>query len=503
MLITNNRPTKIVTAFKNAVLIRQSARVFTQNLEGLGLPGEPKGPSVLTKNIPGPKSLKLLDDLSKIQHPGTVQLFGDYDASVGNYLVDVDGNVLLDVYQQISSLPLGYSHPDVLRVFSDPRNVKALVNRPSLGIFPGADWPNLLKTVLLSVAPPGMRRVTTMMCGSCANEHALKLVFGWYQHKARGGHDNFSKEEIDSCLRNSPPGSPNLSILSFKGAFHGRTFGSLICTSSKYIQKIDIPSVDWPKARFPAYKYPLEENERENREEDESCLAEVEELIEKYNKNGKPVAGIITEPIQAEGGDNHASPEFFQKLQKIAKKNGVAILMDEVQTGGGSTGKFWCHEHFDLDSPPDLVTFSKKMIIGGFYYTEEIMPKISFRVLNTWMGDSGRILLLEAVLKVIQRDNLLALVRESGNVMMKGLKELQDQYPAILSNLRGRGTFISVDAPTAAARDELVNRLKMKGIHSGGCGERGIRFRPALTFTPYHANIVLDRYQQVLKEMSA
>lgn len=86
-----------------------------------------------------------------------------------------------------------------------------------------------------------------------------------------------------------------------------------------------------------------------------------------------PVAGVIIEPIQAEGGDNHASPKFFQQLQRLTQKYGAALLIDEVQTGGGPTGKMWCHEHFNLDSPPDIVTFSKKMQMGGYYHSKELM----------------------------------------------------------------------------------------------------------------------------------
>jgi 4-aminobutyrate aminotransferase / (S)-3-amino-2-methylpropionate transaminase len=116
----------------------------------------------------------------------------------------------------------------------------------------------------------------------------------------------------------------------------------------------------------------LEQNVSENAAEDKRCLAEVEQLIEYYAKKGRPVAGIVVEPIQAEGGDNEGSPEFFQGLQKVARKNGASFLIDEVQTGGGPTGKMWCHEHFNLDGPPDVVTFSKKMLIGGFYHTAEL-----------------------------------------------------------------------------------------------------------------------------------
>ena len=78
------------------------------------------------------------------------------------------------------------------------------------------------------------------------------------------------------------------------------------------------------------------------------------------------------EPIQSEGGDNEASPHFFQQLQNICKQKGVALLVDEVQTGCGITGKMCCHEWFDLKAPPDIVTFSKKMQFGGFYHTKEV-----------------------------------------------------------------------------------------------------------------------------------
>lgn len=137
-----------------------------------------------------------------------------------------------------------------------------------------------------------------MMCGSCSNENAFKNIFMWYAEKQRKGAP-FTKEEMQTCMMNLSPGSPKYSIMSFKGihlkkkrkrkerrvykhnlvllsgAFHGRTLGSLSTTHSKYIHKIDVPAFDWPIASFPEYKYPLEDNIRENQEEDRRCLAEV------------------------------------------------------------------------------------------------------------------------------------------------------------------------------------------------------------------------------------
>ena len=112
-----------------------------------------------------------------------------------------------------------------------------------------------------------------------------------------------------------------------KGAFHGPTFGTLITTHTKPVHKLDIPTMDWPIANFPRYKYPLEEFVRENEEEDRQCLATVEELFETYRAQGRDVAGVVVEPIQSEGGDHHGSPEFFRGLQRIVKKVPIRITV--------------------------------------------------------------------------------------------------------------------------------------------------------------------------------
>uniref|UniRef100_A0A4X1T6U6 4-aminobutyrate--2-oxoglutarate transaminase n=1 Tax=Sus scrofa TaxID=9823 RepID=A0A4X1T6U6_PIG len=247
------------------------------------------------------------------------------------------------------------------------------INRPALGILPPENFVEKLRESLLSVAPKGMSQLITMACGSCSNENAFKTIFMWYRSKERG-QSAFSKEELETCMINQAPGCPDYSILSFMGAFHGRTMGCLATTHSKAIHKIDIPSFDWPIAPFPRLKYPLEDFVKENQQEEARCLEEVEDLIVKYRKKKKTVAGIIVEPIQSEGGDNHASDDFFRKLRDISRKHGCAFLVDEVQTGGGSTGKFWAHEHWGLDDPADVMTFSKKMMTGGFFHKEEFRP---------------------------------------------------------------------------------------------------------------------------------
>ncbi|XP_019476247.1 4-aminobutyrate aminotransferase, mitochondrial [Meleagris gallopavo] len=337
----------------------------------------------------------------------------------------------------------------------------------------------------------------TMACGSCSNENAFKLIFMWYRNKERG-RNNVTKEELESCMINQPPGCPDYAMLSFMGGFHGRTFGCLATTHSKAIHKLDIPSLDWPIAPFPRLKYPLEDFVKENQQEEARCLEEVEDLIVKYRKKKKIVAGIIIEPIQSEGGDNHASDDFFRKLRDIARKHGCAFLVDEVQTGGGCTGKFWAHEHWGLDDPADVVTFSKKMMTGGFFHKEEFRPNAPYRIFNTWLGDPSKNLLLAEVIRVIKREDLINNAAHAGKALLTGLLDLQARYPHLISRVRGRGTFCSFDTPNDATRNKLITIARNKGVVLGGCGDRSIRFRPTLIFKDHHAHLFLNIFSDIL-----
>ncbi|XP_003738558.1 4-aminobutyrate aminotransferase, mitochondrial [Galendromus occidentalis] len=458
---------------------------------------EPSAPHLVTSSIPGPRSLQLKKELQDIQNADAVQLFVDYEKSIGNYLVDADGNTFLDCYTQISSLPLGYNHPAMIQAVTSPKNISTFVNRPALGILPPENHVERLRHSLLSVAPAGLSEVQTMACGSCSNENAFKAVFIKYMADQRNGRAP-SPEELESCRYNKSPGSPNLSILSFDGSFHGRTFGCLSTTHSKPIHKLDIPSFDWPIAKYPRYKFPLEQNVAENAAEDKKCLAHVEELIEEWSKKGSPVAGLIVEPIQGEGGDNRASDEFFRALKDLTERKGVIFICDEVQTGCGPTGKWWAHEYWGMSTPPDIVCFSKKMLTGGYYYKTEVRPKEAYRIFNTWVGDPTKLLLLEEVIKVVKRENLLKNIQESGAAMLNGMLELSKKYPA-MSNVRGRGTFCAADMATPGDRDKLVKQLHLQGVHCGGSGEKSLRLRTALTFQKKHADLFLERLETVLK----
>ena len=120
--------------------------------------------------------------------------------------------------------------------------------------------------------------------------------------------------------------------------------------------------------------------------------------------SSQDVAAVIIEPIQGEGGDRHASAEFFRGLRRLTSQYGTAFVVDEVQTGGGGTGRWWYHETWNLPEPPDLMSFSKRMQIGGYYCREAFHPADAYRIFNTFLGDPLRTARLGVIVEVIERD---------------------------------------------------------------------------------------------------
>ncbi|TPX52698.1 4-aminobutyrate---2-oxoglutarate transaminase [Synchytrium endobioticum] len=438
------------------------------------------------------------DPLDKYQDSRAAYFAFDIENSIGNYIADADGNKLLDVYAQIASIAIGYNNPKLFEAAKSDKWVRAMINRPALGNFPPKDWVKSLENSFLRVAPNGLNHIFTSMCGSCANEIAFKACFIHAQAQKRGAGIAFSKEELESCMNNQPPGSPPYSILSFSGAFHGRTLGTLSATRSKSIHKLDIPALNWPKATFPTIKYPYEEYDAENKKSEQQSLTELENLI----KNWKvPVAAVIIEPIQGEGGDNAASPAFYQNIRDLTKTLGVMMIVDEVQTGVGATGKFWAHEYWNLTTPPDIVTFSKKMQAAGFYHNLELRPAQPYRNFNTWMGDPIRAYQAGVIIDTILEKGLLSVVQDSGKYTRNGLGELAKKYPKYVSGVRGQGTHLAFTCESAEARDKLVHAVRQRGVNSGGSGERTCRLRPMLVFQKNHADIYLNTLEDAIKSM--
>ncbi|RYP44542.1 hypothetical protein DL768_008991 [Monosporascus sp. mg162] len=465
-----------VRGFSSTAYRRANASIFDN---------EPARPAVCT-SIPGPRSQEAIKELDRVFDTRSLNMLVDYDKSRGNYIADVTATFFSMWkplrFAQISSIPLGYNNPRLAEVASSRAMVSAIINRPALGNFPPSGWAETLRTGILRAAPKGLNQIFASTTGSDANETAYKAAFIWRRARDRGGKP-FSAEELDSAMVNQPPGAPKYSILSFAGGFHGRLFGSLSTTHSKAIHKLDIPAFDWPVAPFPRLKYPLSDHVAENKSEEECCLQEVERIITSFHN---PVVAAVIEPIQSEGGDNHASPSYFRRLREITKRHNLLLIVDEVQTGVGATGKFWAHEHWGLEIPPDMVTFSKKAQVAGFFYADtSLRPDKPYRQFNTWMGDPVRALLFREIYDEVERLGLVEKTAVVGKYLYTKLEQLAARYPGEIHNLRGkdRGTFLAWDSPR---RDEVLKLAKTRGVHMGGCGETTVRLRPMLIFQEEH-----------------
>ncbi|KAJ7305709.1 hypothetical protein JRQ81_010075 [Phrynocephalus forsythii] len=187
--------------------LQQNCKVFAAGHKGISQAAakidvdfDYDGPLMKTE-VPGPKSRELMKQLNSIQNAEAVHFFCNYEESRGNYLVDADGNRMLDLYSQISSIPIGYSHPSLIKLLQQPQNLSTFVNRPALGILPPENFAEKLKESLLSVAPKGLSQVVTMSCGSCSNENAFKTIFMWYRNKERG-QKSVTQEELETCMLN-------------------------------------------------------------------------------------------------------------------------------------------------------------------------------------------------------------------------------------------------------------------------------------------------------------
>ncbi|GAA5903431.1 4-aminobutyrate transaminase [Sporobolomyces salmoneus] len=500
-----SRASKLARAAPRSLSRAYASETSTSFSSASIFPTEPTSPSVKSTAIPGPKSLEASKSIDSFQDTRTHVVVADYAKSQGNYLVDVDGNEMLDVFSQIASIAIGYNNPELLKLAKTDEFAIAAMNRPALGSFPNAEWSKTIHEGLLSVAPKGTPHLFTQMCGSCANEGALKAAFMAYRARQRGEtqQEGFSAEEMSSCMKNSSPGTPDLVALSFKSAFHGRLFGSLSLTRSKAIHKLDIPAFDWPAVSFPKIKYPLDEFEAENAESESRAIAEVEECIVEWKKKGKDVAALIVEPIQSEGGDNHASPNFFKALRTITREHGVYLIVDEVQTGVGATGTFWAHEKWNLHHPPDFVTFSKKAQAAGFYHAAETRASLPYRNYNTWMGDPIRALQARSMISFIKSHDLVSHTASIGSELFSSLSSFSSRYPRIMQNLRGKneGTFISFDCDSPETRDRFVSEMRKVGVVMGGCGDRAVRLRPMLVFGKKQMDVLLEKMEGVLKQL--
>lgn len=425
----------------------------------------------------------------------------DAEASQGVWLQDLDGNVFLDLFGSFALGALGYNHPALLATASSPAFARAAANPTSTPFLTAPDWLDFVHQVQTRWAPAGMGSMYCVDGGGEGVESALKAAFivhGEARRRAQGRSPDplqMSTEEQAAWMDNA---STDAVVVAFEGAFHGRGLGPLSATHSKLLHKADLPAFPWPKVPFPANRWPLAQHAEDNAREEARCVAELERVLDAHAGR---VAAILVEPIQSEGGDRHASPAFFQAVQRLAGLAGAAFVLDEVQTGVGTSGRLWATEHLDLPRPPDLLCFGKKMQMGGFFSTQEFAITQFGRMYQTRNGDRCKAQLAQTVLHTIEVEGLLANVQQTGAIFLDGLQQLCQRHPSLLSQARGRGFLLAFDLPTPAARDEFNRRALARGVFATYTGSRSVRLRPHLVTGPEHAELALSAFAEVADEM--
>jgi 4-aminobutyrate aminotransferase/(S)-3-amino-2-methylpropionate transaminase len=466
------------------------------------MPPTPLRPDVRTE-LPGPRARELMAlgafDMQSIYR----QVVADEPRCSGCWLVDVDGNVLLDLFANFALGALGYNHPALLAVARDPGFQSASVNPTSTPFLTMPSWFEFLEALRTRYAPRGMSKAFFVDAGGEGVEAAIKAAFivhGERRRLAAGRPASpleLPEAEQRQILENL--GTDAL-LASFAGAFHGRGIGPMSASHSKVMHKADLPAFLWPMLPFPAARFPLARFAEANARAEEAALQEIARIFETCA--GK-LAAVIVEPVQGEGGDRHASAGFFQRLQALAAEAGAALILDEVQTGVGMTGTLWAHEQLDLPRPPDLVAFGKKMQMGGFFATEPYDIRRFGRMYQTRNGDRARAMLALAVLRTIEQEALLGNVQKTGAYFLACLEELAERHPAAMNEPRGRGFMLAFDLPSAALRDEFLKRCLRRGVFASYTGTRSVRLRPHLITTAAEVDIAIGVFDAVMREMGS
>mgnify|MGYP001340956750 FL=1 len=421
----------------------------------------------------------------------------DLNKSHGSWLVDSrDEKEYLDLFSMFASLSVGYNHPYLLE--NKDRLMSSALNKPTNSDVYSMEMAAFVDTMGRIAQPHYLPYAFYIEGGGLAVENALKTAFDWKVRK------NLSKG-----IKNK--GSQ---IIHFKECFHGRTGYTMSLTDSPDPRKtLYFPKFDWPRIDNPKINFPLNDENLEDVINKENIA--LEQIKDAIRNNPDDIAGLIIEPIQGEGGDNHFRCEFFKELRNLANEEEFLLIYDEVQTGVGITGNMWAHQSFtphsckcdceDASTAPDIISFGKKTQVCGIFASkrlDEVEGHVfheSSRLNSTWGGSLVDMVRFTIYLEIIEKENLVQNANDMGNHLSKCLNDLQANHPNIVSNVRNKGLFGAFDLNDGEQRDSLVGAILNEGAMMLGCGTKSIRFRPHLNITEQEMN---DGFSMIDKAIS-
>lgn len=415
----------------------------------------------------------------------------DMEKSQGAYIYDSKNNrTLLDFFTCFASVPLGYNHPKMVNDEGFKKNLlQAALANPSNSDVYTQQYAQFVDTFSKHGIPDYLPHAFFIAGGGLAIENAIKVAMDWKVQK------NFAKGYKEER---------GLKVLHFEKAFHGRTGYTLSLTNTLPDKTKWFAKFDWPRVTVPSVKFPLQgDNLKLAAETEATSIAQVKQAFAEHKDD---ICAIIIEPIQSEGGDNHLREEFLIQLKALADEHDAFLIYDEVQTGVGLTGKFWCHQHFSEKARPDILAFGKKMQVCGILVGNKVdqVPqnvfKVSSRINSTWGGNLVDMVRSSQILQIIAEDNLCENAAIVGQYLQDELRKLASKYD-IMSNVRGRGLLCAFDFPNKEMRDAFIQKGLEKNVMFLGCGHQTIRFRPALCIEKKHIDEGIAVMDQILPRL--
>jgi len=437
------------------------------------------GPKLKTA-LPGPNAKKVVAADERLISPSYTRSYPMVAKSGrGLRVTDVDGNEFLDFAAGIAVTSTGHCHPEVVKAIQD--QAAELIHMSGTDFY--YDHMTRLAERLSAIAPmPGPHKFYFGNSGAEAVECAMKLA------RYHTGRQN---------------------IISFFGAFHGRTMGALSLTGSKPQQKRRfaplVPGVH--HVRYP-YTY---RGTTGGPEEQEAfaldCARYIEDRLFKTILPPEEVAAIILEPIQGEGGYVVAPTNFLEEIRRICDRHGILLIADEVQSGAGRTGKWWAIEHSGVQ--PDIVCIAKGiasgMPLGICMAKANIMNWVPGSHASTFGGNPVCIAAALATMDILEREGIKN-AAAIGEKMLERLRPWVARHPTV-GDVRGRGLMIGIEivkdqksrTPAGPMRDKIVDLAFERGLLILGCGETSIRLCPPLIVNQHEADIALDILEECIQ----
>jgi 4-aminobutyrate aminotransferase len=428
--------------------------------------------------LPGPKATELLARDEKYISPSYTRSYPlVVQRGQGAILEDVDGNTFLDFNAGVAVAALGHAHPEIVEVIANQ-------SRDFIHIS-GTDYYYPHQTAFaekLAAITPG--------------DFAKKVHYS-----------NSGAEAMEGALKAAIYSTGRQKLIAFRGAFHGRTFGTLSLTGSRAAQRrgfgpqaLDVTHVPYANP----IRFPL--SLRAGESTGKRVARYIEQSVFKTTVAPEDCAAIVVEPVQGEGGYVVPPSDFMPELRRICDEHGIVLIVDEVQSGVGRTGKFWAVEHFGV--VPDIICMAKAigggLPLGVTLAKEELMRWHVGAHASTFGGNPVAI---AAGMKTIEllEGGVLKNAAQMGDYMMNRLRELQAKHASI-SNVRGLGLMIGVEIthdaeanePWPELRDKIVVECFNRGLVIQGAGESAVRFSPPLIVDREQVDFAVEKFEEAL-----